>query len=176
MEGMEIVDIPKLKLPRPDSDIADDSEVKRLILACWRGADELRAEISSTVMPKGKKNGGNAGSGGSQRAQQAPTQERPEPNKEAGAAIRVARIGIKAPAVPLMSHIREQRAKARKFFHEGRKRVQFTSLCVRVKLTLEIRHLQPLEKEGNGRECSRDGKKKCRYEEQSESVTPHEQL
>lgn len=48
------------------------------------------------------------------------------------------RIGIKAPAVPLMSHIREQRAKARKFLHEGRKRVQFTSLCVRVKLTLEI--------------------------------------
>lgn len=64
------------------SDIADDSEVKRLILACWRGADELRAEVSSTVMPKGKKNGGNAGSGGSQRAQQAPAQERPEPNKE----------------------------------------------------------------------------------------------
>ena len=84
MEGMEIVDIPKLKLPRPDSDIADDSEVKRLILACWRGADELRAEVSSTVMPKGKKNGGNAGSGGSQRAQQAPAQERPEPNKENG--------------------------------------------------------------------------------------------
>ena len=78
MEGMEIVDIPKLKLPRPDSDIADDSEVKRLILACWRGADELRAEVSSTVMPKGKK------SGGSQRAQQAPAQERPEPNKENG--------------------------------------------------------------------------------------------
>ena len=84
MEGMEIVDIPKLKLPRPDSDIADDSEVKRLILACWRGADELRAEVSSTVMPKGKKNGGNAGSGGSQRAQQVPTQERTEPNKENG--------------------------------------------------------------------------------------------
>ena len=84
MEGMEIVDIPKLKLPRPDSDIADDSEVKRLILACWRGADELRAEVSSTVMPKGKKNGGNAGSGGSQRAQQVPAQERPEPNKENG--------------------------------------------------------------------------------------------
>ena len=84
MEGMEIVDIPKLKLPRPDSDIADDSEVKRLILACWRGADELRAEVSSTVIPKGKKNGGNAGSGGSQRAQQVPAQERPEPNKENG--------------------------------------------------------------------------------------------
>ena len=84
MEGMEIADIPKLKLPRPDSDIADDSEVKRLILACWRGADELRAEVSSTVMPKGKKSGGNAGSGGSQRAQQAPAQERPEPNKENG--------------------------------------------------------------------------------------------
>ena len=83
MEGMEIADIPKLKLPRPDSDIADDSEVKRLILACWRGADELRAEVSSTVMPKGKKNGG------SRRAQQVPAQERPEPerpepNKENG--------------------------------------------------------------------------------------------
>ena len=37
-----------------------------------------------------------------------------------------------------MSHIREQRAKARKFLHEGRKRVQFTSLYVYVKLTLEI--------------------------------------
>lgn len=84
MEGMGIADIPKLKLPRPSSDIADDSEVKRLILACWRGADELRAEVSSTVMPKGKKNGGNAGSGGSQRAQQTPAQERPEPNKENG--------------------------------------------------------------------------------------------
>jgi hypothetical protein len=35
-------------------------------------------------MPKGKKNGGNAGSGGSQRAQQAPAQERLEPNKENG--------------------------------------------------------------------------------------------
>ena len=33
-----------------------------------------------------------------------------------------------------MLHIGEQRAKARKFLHEGRKRVQFTSLCVRVKL------------------------------------------
>lgn len=75
----------------------------------------------------------------------------------------------------LMSHIREQRAKARKFLHGGRKRVQFTSLYVCVKLTLEIRHLQPLEKEGNGRECSRDEKKKRRYEEQSESVAPNEQ-
>ena len=45
---------------------------------------QLRAEVSSTVMPKGKKNGGNAGSGGSQRAQQVPAQERPEPNKENG--------------------------------------------------------------------------------------------
>ena len=75
-----------------------------------------------------------------------------------------------------MSHIKEQRAKARKFLHGGRKRIQFTSLYVCVKLTLEIRHLQPLEKEGNGRECSRDKKKKRRYEEQPESVAPHEQL
>ncbi len=74
-----------------------------------------------------------------------------------------------------MSHIREQRAKSKKKLHEGRKNTFSLPHYVRVKLTLEIRHLQPLEKEGNGRECSRDEKKKRRYEEQSESVAPHEQ-
>ena len=152
MEGMEIADIPKLKLPRPDSDIADDSEVKRLILACWRGADELRAEVSSTVMPKGRRtaetpeaavpSGRNSTYAGTPGTEQG--ERRALIKKRRGRDIPLAplygcvRIGIKAPAVPLMSHIGEQRAKARKFLHEGRKRVQFTSLCVRVKLTLEI--------------------------------------
>ena len=81
MDGKPLADIPKLKLPRPDASIADDSEVKRLILACWRGADELRAEVSSTVLPKKKKTGGNAGSGGSQRSHQVPVQERSEQAK-----------------------------------------------------------------------------------------------
>lgn len=81
MKGKPVSDIPKLKLPRPDASIADDAEVKRLILACWRGADELRAEMSSTVLPKKKKNGGNAGTSGTQRAHQTPVQERSEQTK-----------------------------------------------------------------------------------------------
>ena len=52
----------------------------------------------------------------------------------------------------------------------------FTSLCVRVKLTLRFDTFNHWRRKANGRECSRDGKKKCRYEEQSESVTTHEQL
>ena len=187
MEGMEIVDIPKLKLPRPDSDIADDSEVKRLLARSRRTQggsildghaerEEERRKRRKRRFPAGA-TGTCAGTPGTEQGER-----RALIKKRRGRDIPPAplygcvRIGIKAPAVPLMSHIREQRAKARKFLHEGRKRVQFTSLCVRVKLTLEIRHLQPLEKEGNGRECSRDGKKKRRYEEQSESVAPNEQL
>ncbi|HEL1037492.1 TPA: relaxase/mobilization nuclease domain-containing protein [Streptococcus equi subsp. zooepidemicus] len=40
---------PKLSLPKPPTDIANDSGVKREILAYWRGVDELRNQLSPTT-------------------------------------------------------------------------------------------------------------------------------
>ena len=47
-------DIPKLKLHRPPAGISDDPEVKRTILAYWRGGDELRAKMASDA-PRSRK-------------------------------------------------------------------------------------------------------------------------
>lgn len=78
-EGKALAEIPKLKLPRPSEEIASDTEVKRLLLAIWRGADELRLNTSGTVAAKKKPNG-NAG-GGSQKAHAQHQKERVEPEK-----------------------------------------------------------------------------------------------
>lgn len=43
----KVAAFPKLVFPKPPKDIADDSSVKREILAYWRGADELRRARSS---------------------------------------------------------------------------------------------------------------------------------
>lgn len=47
MAGTRYEDFPKLKISRPPEAIASDAEVKRTILAYWRGADELRAKMAS---------------------------------------------------------------------------------------------------------------------------------
>lgn len=80
MEGKPLAEIPKLKLPRPSEEIAGDAEVKRLLLAIWRGADELRVKTSGQPFPKKKPVGGNAG-GGSQKAHTQHQKERVEPEK-----------------------------------------------------------------------------------------------
>lgn len=49
MEGTDLEVFPKLKLPRPPKEVANDPEVQRTILAYWRGADELRVEMASNV-------------------------------------------------------------------------------------------------------------------------------
>ena len=49
LEGIPLSDFPKLKLKRPPAEIATDDEVKRALLAYWRGADELRVEMASQV-------------------------------------------------------------------------------------------------------------------------------
>lgn len=49
MEGTDLEAFPKLKLPRPPEEVANDPEVRRTILAYWRGADELRVEMASNV-------------------------------------------------------------------------------------------------------------------------------
>ena len=57
-------------------EIANDPEVKRLMLACWRGGDEMRLEMSSNTVTRKKKGGGNAGASGSQQTRGAAEVER----------------------------------------------------------------------------------------------------
>lgn len=47
MKGRPLEEIPKLRLKRPPEGIENNSEVRRDLLAYWRGADELRAEMAS---------------------------------------------------------------------------------------------------------------------------------
>lgn len=49
MQGTALSQFPKLKLKRPPEEIADDQEVKRAVLAYWRGGDELRVRLASEV-------------------------------------------------------------------------------------------------------------------------------
>lgn len=49
MEGTTLSEFPKFKLRRPPKEIAGDPEVRRTILAYWRGADELRVKLASNV-------------------------------------------------------------------------------------------------------------------------------
>lgn len=49
MEGTDLSAFPKLKLPRPPEGLEDDQDVRRTILAYWRGADELRVKMSSNA-------------------------------------------------------------------------------------------------------------------------------
>lgn len=49
MKGTDLKAFPKFKVERPPEEVANDPEVKRAILAYWRGADELRTEMASNV-------------------------------------------------------------------------------------------------------------------------------
>lgn len=62
MKGAPIGEIPKLRLKRPPEEVAQDPEVRRTILAYWRGADELRRSVSSRKSKAGRTYGAGAGS------------------------------------------------------------------------------------------------------------------
>lgn len=49
MKGTDLKEFPKFRVEKPPEEIANDPEVKRTILAYWRGADELRTEMASNV-------------------------------------------------------------------------------------------------------------------------------
>lgn len=49
LKGTSLKKFPKFKVERPPEEVANDPEVKRAILAYWRGADELRTEMASNV-------------------------------------------------------------------------------------------------------------------------------
>lgn len=49
MMGTDLKEFPKFRVEKPPEEIANDPEVKRTILAYWRGADELRTEMAANV-------------------------------------------------------------------------------------------------------------------------------
>ena len=63
MQGAPLNEIPKFKLKRPPAEVANDPEVRRLVMAYWRGGDELRAKMASNV-PRAKKRSGTTGNSG----------------------------------------------------------------------------------------------------------------
>ena len=76
MEGTELDAFPKLRLPRPPEGLADDPEVRRTILAYWRGADELRVKMASNVPYARRGPAGTAGPGGQQMGRDGAAQGR----------------------------------------------------------------------------------------------------
>ena len=64
MKGRTLEEIPKLRLRRPPEDIANDSEVRRDLLAYWRGADELRAEMAADTPARKAQTGHSRGGSG----------------------------------------------------------------------------------------------------------------
>ncbi len=49
MAGTPFSEFPKLRLKRPPEEIANDPDVRNAVLAYWRGADELRGKLASSV-------------------------------------------------------------------------------------------------------------------------------
>lgn len=58
LKGTKLSEFPKLKLKGVPDDLMSDPEVKRTVLAYWRGADELRVKMASEVPHARKKSGG----------------------------------------------------------------------------------------------------------------------
>lgn len=83
MEGTELKDFPKFRHQKPPEEIAGDSEVKRTVLAYWRGADELRVKMASAV-PYARKTSGKAGGSGTQPSRPVRESGRESQSREAG--------------------------------------------------------------------------------------------
>ena len=64
MKGRNLEEIPKLRLRRPPEGIANDSEVRRDLLAYWRGADELRAKMAADTPARKAQTGRSRGGSG----------------------------------------------------------------------------------------------------------------
>ena len=49
LKGTPLEEFPRFRLSRPPKEVAKDPEVRRTILAYWRGADELRVKMATDV-------------------------------------------------------------------------------------------------------------------------------
>lgn len=85
MEGTALKDFPKLKFKRPPEEIANDPDVKRTILAYWRGGDELRVQMAAEVPYARKAKGGSTGSNAqAKRAPQTPEKDERTSERQTG--------------------------------------------------------------------------------------------
>ena len=75
--GYMLADMPKLKLPRPAPEIADDADVKQAILSAWQRCDAWRlSHAKDAPKPKPRPGGGSASQQQTQRRKEQPSHER----------------------------------------------------------------------------------------------------
>lgn len=83
LRGTDLESFPKLKLPKPPEEVAGDAEVRRTILAYWRGADELRVEMAANVpYARGGKGAATKSSGDAVQNEERSDMGRTEPNRK----------------------------------------------------------------------------------------------
>ena len=75
--GYMLADMPKLKLPRPAPEIADDAGVKQAISSAWQRCDTWRlSHAKDAPKPKPRPGGGGAPQRQTQRHEEQPSRER----------------------------------------------------------------------------------------------------
>lgn len=75
--GYMLADMPKLKLPRPTPEIADDADVKQAISSAWQRCDAWRlSHAKDAPKPKPRPGGGSASQQQTQRRKEQPSHER----------------------------------------------------------------------------------------------------
>lgn len=75
--GYMLADMPKLKLPRPAPEIADDADVKQAISSAWQRCDAWRlSHAKDAPKPKPRPGGGSASQQQTQRRKEQPSHER----------------------------------------------------------------------------------------------------
>lgn len=75
--GYMLADMPKLKLPRPAPEIADDTDVKQAISSAWQRCDAWRlSHAKDAPKPKPRPGGGSASQQQTQRRKEQPSHER----------------------------------------------------------------------------------------------------
>lgn len=75
--GYMLADMPKLKLPRPTPEIADDADVKQAISSAWQRCDAWRlSHAKDAPKPKPRPGGGSAPQQRAQRHDEQPSHER----------------------------------------------------------------------------------------------------
>lgn len=71
-----VADMPKLKLPRPTPEIADDADVKQAISSAWQRCDAWRlSHAKDAPKPKPRPGGGSASQQQTQRRKEQPSHE-----------------------------------------------------------------------------------------------------
>ena len=76
VKDAQLADMPKLKLPRPAPEIADDADVKQAIASAWQRCDAWRLSHAKDAPKPKPRPGGSAPQQQAQRHEEQPSRER----------------------------------------------------------------------------------------------------